>query len=517
MPQIQPLALAGLLSFALVSSAIAWPTFIHSVGGERSSTADESHTPTILVPRDSAAAQFKQQFINPKGVMALLLLVGADTVQKAIAQMTGGRHEIFTPVVFSFGWVAYAVMSATNALGDGRFLPKPDYPGTVVVVGTTGNDDDMKPRPELGLGDRRENQSWVLGRLMRDLELKVARSNPKPCLESGLIVTFWKLDPGKHSSLKHKKDFLWYSFIGAIPLQLGITAIPWILHNDWDIFFITAVGNLLALLTAALPSMRKEGADIDHHTRHTFALTGGNGHKHVFIIQPDSFVQNKSGDNTTNASKLPRLDHMATSSRPASKWTRIFSVILAAFWMLLLIAVSGIEQNTWYLVGAGMIGMILNSMLSSWPREPDAHGLPLKPYARKLPGGVEPNDDEPTNFGIGFKKPSGKRPKVRKVLLKLERSFPGFGHALRPLFFNGLESDVDREWENNLVSWETAKERLSMYPADRIRYIVEQASSHGPPPNQTRQAARDQNRNPDQETDGYEMDDFQAPIRATAT
>lgn len=97
---------------------------------------------------------FRSQFKSPTGIIAVLLLIGGDIVQKAIAQTTGGTKRteslnlrVITPVVFSFGWVSYAFNAVSSALGDGTFLVPPDYPGHVIVLSS---------------GDTRQNQS-VLG------------------------------------------------------------------------------------------------------------------------------------------------------------------------------------------------------------------------------------------------------------------------------------------------------------------------------------------------------------------
>lgn len=88
--------------------------------------------PTFLA-RNSTDNDFVKQFRNPKGIVAVLLLVGADVVQRAIAQSASRSeaHDVWslswlTPAVFSFGWVSYAVNSVATALGDGVFMPPPD-------------------------------------------------------------------------------------------------------------------------------------------------------------------------------------------------------------------------------------------------------------------------------------------------------------------------------------------------------------------------------------------------------
>ncbi|KAG9237340.1 hypothetical protein BJ875DRAFT_481369 [Amylocarpus encephaloides] len=98
---------------------------------------------------------FRCQFTHPKGIIAVLLLIGGDIVQKAVAQSTGGKLptdnlnlRLITPIVFSFGWVSFSFNAVASALGDGTYLSPPDYPGYVITISS---------------GDTRQNQSWVLG------------------------------------------------------------------------------------------------------------------------------------------------------------------------------------------------------------------------------------------------------------------------------------------------------------------------------------------------------------------
>lgn len=103
----------------------------------------------------------QKQFTNPQGIASILLLIGGDIIQKAIAQLACYAPRsvpYFTPVIFSYGWVSYAFKSVANASSSADYFPKPDYPATVVTVAS---------------GDRRENQSWVIGRLLRDLEREI--------------------------------------------------------------------------------------------------------------------------------------------------------------------------------------------------------------------------------------------------------------------------------------------------------------------------------------------------------
>lgn len=86
------------------------------------------------------ALELKSQWQNPGDIFSLLLLVGGDVVQKAVAQLVGVRFRVMqrsaaiylTPVVFSFGWVAYAFTSLAAALGDHGLMPAPDTETQVI-------------------------------------------------------------------------------------------------------------------------------------------------------------------------------------------------------------------------------------------------------------------------------------------------------------------------------------------------------------------------------------------------
>lgn len=113
----------------------------------------------------SAADQLLRQWQNPGDILSLLLLIGGNTVQQAIAQLFGVYVQpskrlpriYVTPVAFSFGWVAYALTSLASAIGDKQLMPPtPDCPAMMVNCST---------------GYVRTNRSWLLGRTLRDHEL----------------------------------------------------------------------------------------------------------------------------------------------------------------------------------------------------------------------------------------------------------------------------------------------------------------------------------------------------------
>jgi hypothetical protein len=140
---------------------------------------------------DPTPSMFRQQVKNPSETFSLLLIIGGEVVQKAIAQGAGLRINL---VCFSFGWVAYAFSAMLSAFGDGRMMPDPDYPAMII-----------NPKSYM----RKSNYSWVISRLIRDLEIDVESkhkpfvggdgkiimedSNPVKATTSGLLITIFEV------------------------------------------------------------------------------------------------------------------------------------------------------------------------------------------------------------------------------------------------------------------------------------------------------------------------------------
>ena len=113
------------------------------------------------------------QWQNPRDILPVLLLLGGDIVQVAVAQLAATGPGLFAPVAFSFGWLAYSISALSSALGDGRLLPPPEYSSILINAQT---------------GYGRDNHSWALGRLLRDQEHKLKRGSERL---NGLTIAFY--------------------------------------------------------------------------------------------------------------------------------------------------------------------------------------------------------------------------------------------------------------------------------------------------------------------------------------
>ena len=118
----------------------------------RLTDADGTHDGDSPDDLESPAMLLRRQMLNPSEILSVLQIIGGDVIQKAIAQLSGTRLG-FTPVAFSFGWVAYTFNAVMAVFGDGILMPRPE--DEVVVV-------------NLQSGTKKRNESWVLWRLVRD-------------------------------------------------------------------------------------------------------------------------------------------------------------------------------------------------------------------------------------------------------------------------------------------------------------------------------------------------------------
>ena len=219
----------------------------------------------IDLKASATLAELASQWTNPSDVSTILMIIGADVVQKALAQTAG---SLFTPVCFSFGWVAYTFTNLVNMIGDGRLLPEPDYPVKVF---------------NLASGYHRVNKNWVIGRIVRDSEAWMSRQGFNN--EVGIRIAVYEAEENRNGLTAF--SYGWLHLYGAliIALQLLVAAIPIILNGQWDILFITSVGTILALVVRALPQWTAEKLPNNQASNKVYALTTGNGSRNIMVIK----------------------------------------------------------------------------------------------------------------------------------------------------------------------------------------------------------------------------------------
>jgi hypothetical protein len=378
-----------------------------------------SITPSTLQPRSAASAetsqQLRAQWASPSDIFSVLLIIGGDVIQAALAQLSGGT---LTPVTFSFGWVAYSVSALLSAVGNNKLMPAaPDYSSIVINAGN---------------GYVRNNESWVLGRVVRDyeywmpgglraeskrllVEARKARPNIKVNRVGLCVSVFEATEEGGRKAGVPVHDWVWFSGLGVALLQLGIASIPFGLQGEWHILVFTACGTILAFASGALPQWAKEKWFCRRGCSKNIVLTKGNGSQYAIVILGKGVGLD--------------LEDLAASEGIAIRSTRYLAFLLAILWLVLLVTAAGLKINTWYLLGVGSIGMVQNVIVAGASRTPSAFGIHLK-YKESI-----------------F------RPKVMEALMDTEKEYPRIGQSLLPTFFPGNLKDSEKEW------WRSAKEK----------------------------------------------------------
>ncbi|KAI0545163.1 hypothetical protein F4679DRAFT_588785 [Xylaria curta] len=338
------------------------------------------------------AKELSSQFANPSDVTTVLMVIGGDVVQKALAQTTGC---LYTPVCFSFGWVTYAFMALVGIIGDGRLLPPPDYAVKVF---------------NLRSGYCRENRNWIIGRIVRDMEAHMSRTEPRP--NGGIRISVWEAQENPNRHTKHSYNTIHVLGFVVTTLQLIVASIPLICYGDWGILFLTSAGTFLAIVAGALPQWRVEKLPNRQHSEANFALTTGNGSRDIMIIigrgrcldleelssqeTPRSgtpwekFAQGRPGlfaKPRTGPGDFPIFHRTGTQimnartirGLPSGFWlTLCFCIVQSISWLIILITSAALNENTWFLIIVGVIGMFQNAYLAAVERSPQHRNLPLQ-------------------------------------------------------------------------------------------------------------------------------------------
>ncbi|KAJ8133032.1 hypothetical protein O1611_g592 [Lasiodiplodia mahajangana] len=393
---------------------------------ERLMTSDGSpinpHVALIRVQTDTIT-ELTKQWMNPSVVVAMVLMfVGGNVIQEALAQSTG---RVLTPVCFSFGWISYAFSSLKSSFSNGGLLPPSDYPAKVFDVRS---------------GYCHNNQNWLIGRILRDHESWISKIAPpgKGEIRIAIFEAERRQLPSFHYNMQHLLG------VAVIVIQLMVAAIPTIhtMGHEWGILAITSFGTLLAIAMGSLPQWRAEKISKDQYSNKTFALTAGRGSRDVMVIKGrgrclDLRELAMLGSPRTTEARMemerPYLlrqnswggNEKMIFGRPiGSLITRSMCIFEVLGWCLILISLASIQTYTWYLIAVGAIGWVYNAMLAGLRRRPGKRNLPLRIL-----------DVVSTH-------------NIMDGLMDLEETHEGCGKALLSEFFPGRLRPDEEEWWN---------------------------------------------------------------------
>ncbi|KAI0773071.1 hypothetical protein BD413DRAFT_472922 [Trametes elegans] len=332
---------------------------------------------------------------SPDDILSILMIIGGDIVQRAVAQLVGSGPWHFAPVAFSFGWLAYSVSALTAAVGDGRLMPQPDFTTYVVNAKT---------------GYVRENASWVLGRLLRDHEKRTFKGG-------SLTVAFYHTAPERGHAGVPGRDWVYWSGVLVILAQLAVAVVPGARHGNWIVLVVTFGGTLLALTASGLPQWREEkyaARPVDPtRGREVVCITRGNGSTFIMVV-----VSDRAGI---------RLEDLAGGRDKRRTVTSVMSAVLCILWIVLLLTVEGLDGDAWYLLAIGALGMAQNVVAAGVQRSADALGFHFREFSK---------DD------------LIREEKVMKTLMRAEERERGVGLCMLQLFFPGeLRPEEKAYWD----------------------------------------------------------------------
>lgn len=314
------------------------------------------------------------------------MVIGGDIVQSAFAQGTG---KLYTPVCFSFGYVAYAINSLVSIIGEGRLLPRPDYPAKVF---------------NLDSGYSRENKNWVIGRLLRDMETSLLRDKPIGSATGVRISVFNALPKEKEPT-----QFSWcfMHLVGAIAtlFQLMIAAVPIARHRQWDIMLITVAGTILVQITGLLPQWTAEKLPNQQNSKAYYAVTTGNGSRNIVVIRGNGVCLNLEEMSASPSPRVnrpwekfpwlstPSMDLEGSGTGSPDTWrqeaktlyglplgfrlTQINCAVQSVLWLVLLMNVAACK-NTWYILWVGTLGMFQNAWLAAAAIPPEKRNIHIE-------------------------------------------------------------------------------------------------------------------------------------------
>jgi hypothetical protein len=331
-------------------------------------------------------------------IIPLLMILGPELVAKALAITTASPRN--DSVCFGFGLLAYVFSLLTSAFaGFGEILPKPEITSKVL---------------NLKSGQGRTNSSFVLSRVLRDLESRYVSKRDTPVIE--VLNTVAPASPLSGLELLRAN---YQTVLVSVFQFLMACSYTFLSGGDCSVLciFTTALFGLQTLTQLPAWRAQKFSARKVKGQNGSYALLRGNGHCHVFIIQnihPEAWnLEDLAG------SGLPTYDFVDTRERPV-----IFAVFLI-FLLLTGLATQLSYFGTIILLVIMFYGTLGNLIITGLPRAPWAHGIALESVE------VIQDDD-----------------KVIVALQSLEEKYPGFGEPLIKEFFPGGLREDEKKWWN---------------------------------------------------------------------
>lgn len=247
--------------------------------------------------------------------------------------------------------------------------------------------------------------------------LATANHRGEPSKKVGLCISIFKASETAEAGVP-RRDLLWYSGYAVAAAQLGIAVVPWAVNGVSEVFAVTICGTLLSLVSASLPHWTQERWACRRQSSKTFVITRGNGAQHAIVI-------------CGHRRSLDLEDLAAASSEGVglAAGTMAVYTVLTTLWCALLVTVSGMQVETWFLVAVGAIGMVHTVVVAGAPRRPEVFGIHLE-FEKVIVNA-----------------------KAMRALYEAEEYMSGLGRSMLSTFSPGDLQDDEVKW------WKQAKVR----------------------------------------------------------
>ncbi|KAJ4348648.1 uncharacterized protein N0V89_010026 [Didymosphaeria variabile] len=368
-------------------------------------------------------------------LIAISMVVGEPILRTALAVTTAkscDTNEIVLPL--SFGWLSHAVTSLLPVLAGVRgLMPEPEIDCQIV---------NMKS------GKSRKNKSWVLASMVRDLEKETDDS------VGGLNISVYEAGKVNTRAVGDRCPYtltnftFWVQFVPITVVELFRISHPKYLFQDSAlILLLVFFGMCLSILTTQLSAWRAEKftARADGGDKNVYALTRGDGHRHVFIIR------NCHG-------KALNLEDLAVAGTSNYDWfgTGGGYILIGTTlgWLAFTVVACHLTRGAALLFGVLALGSVSNIITAACPAD---FFRRVAQYMNTLPGAYKRNQlviKSPCPIDLTFRE-SLSHGNVMEALKNLETRFPGYGEKLLKIFFPTQPSPEDE------LFWANAKAEIN--------------------------------------------------------
>jgi hypothetical protein len=323
--------------------------------------------------------------------------MGEPILSKALATcpMNADKTANLSVLCVGCGWLSWSLAAFSTALsGTSELLPKPEIDCRVM---------------NLKSGHARANKSFLISRVLRDLESKYANR------VSGLTIEI--LDAS--NPLQSVKAFPYTSAVCII--QMALLLVAFLRHDHGHVLLLFATAHALNFGISFMPAwtVQKFSARKDGGKEATYALIRGNGHRHVFI------VRNKHKD----AWNLEDLASMASARHDYVHSLELFILACAVIIFSGVAVLSAMlsDHEALYFLASLAMGTVGNILVGVLSQEPAMHGMPLNSIE------VITHDS-----------------KVMATLQSLEEKYEGLGEPLLKEFLPAGITEEAQAWFDDL-------------------------------------------------------------------